>query len=89
MFIELYTCCGLCCLCIDTNCSNQQKEKNPLFQKNLKGKVIFIRHGETNYNIDFSKKGAKIKGDIHYIDGHLNSTGERQAINSSKNFKLY
>ena len=39
---------------------NQQKDKNPLFQKNLKGKVIFIRHGETNYNIDFSKKGASI-----------------------------
>ena len=65
-----------------------KKINNPLYAKNLSGKIIFIRHGETDYNIDFSKKGAKIKGDIHYIDGHLNSTGERQAINSSKNFKL-
>lgn len=64
------------------------KNSHPLFEKNLKGKIIFIRHGETNYNIDFSKKGPKIKGDMHYIDGHLNATGERQAINSSKNFKL-
>ena len=65
-----------------------KKPKNPLFSKDLKGKVIFIRHGETNYNVDFIKKGFKIKGDIQYIDGHLNKTGERQALNSSKNFKL-
>jgi len=66
---------------------NQQKIKNPLFQKNLKGKVIFIRHGETNYNIDFNKKGISIKADTQYIDGHLNATGEQQALKASKNFE--
>ena len=61
---------------------------NPLYSKNLKGKIIFIRHGETNYNTDFTKKGIKIKYDLTYIDGHLNSTGERQAINASKKYTL-
>lgn len=63
-----------------------KKLQNPLFEKNLKGKIIFIRHGETNYNVDLKKKGFKIKGDIKYIDGHLNVTGERQAVNCSTNF---
>ena len=63
-----------------------KKLQNPLFEKNLKGKIIFIRHGETNYNADLKKKGFKIKGDIKYIDGHLNITGERQAVNCSTNF---
>ena len=66
----------------------EKKPQNLLYSKDLRGKIIFIRHGETNYNIDFSKKGFKIKGDIQYIDGHLNIKGERQAINSAKNFKL-
>ena len=65
-----------------------KKQINPLYAKNLKGKIIFIRHGETNYNIDFAKKGVKIKSDLKYIDGHLNSTGERQAINASKKYQL-
>ena len=65
-----------------------KKQINPLYAKNLKGKIIFIRHGETNYNIDYNKKGLKIKSDLAYIDGHLNSNGERQAINASKNYKL-
>ena len=64
-----------------------KKPNNPLFSKNLKGKIIFIRHGETNYNIDFNIKGIKIKGDKQYIDGHLNATGERQAMRCSQNFK--
>lgn len=65
-----------------------KKPHNPLFSKGLKGKVIFIRHGETNYNIDCLKKGFIIKGDIKYIDGHLNAKGENQAINSSKYYKF-
>ena len=65
-----------------------KKQINPLYAKNLKGKIIFIRHGETNYNIDFTKKGLKIKSDLKYIDGHLNATGERQAINASKKYQL-
>ena len=64
-----------------------KKNENPIYAKNLNGKIIFIRHGETNYNIDFNKKGFKIKGDLKYIDGHLNSTGERQALNSAKKYK--
>ena len=66
---------------------NDKNISNQLYAKNLKGKIIFIRHGETNYNSDFSKKGFKIKGDLKYIDGHLNATGERQAINSAGKFK--
>lgn len=65
-----------------------KKQINPSYAKNLNGKIIFIRHGETKYNIDYMKKGFKIKSDLAYIDGHLNSTGERQAINASKNYKL-
>ena len=60
---------------------------NKIFAKNLDGKVIFIRHGETDYNIDFSKKGSKIKYDINYLDGHLNSNGQKQAEKTSELFK--
>ena len=60
---------------------------NKIFAKNLVGKIIFIRHGETDYNIDFSKKGSKIKYDINYLDGHLNSNGQKQAEKSSELFK--
>ena len=60
---------------------------NKIFAKNLDGKIIFIRHGETDYNIDFSKKGSKIKYDINYLDGHLNSNGQKQAEKSSELFK--
>jgi len=63
---------------------NDKKTNNLLFAKNLNGKIIFIRHGETNYNIDYNKKGFKIKGDMDYLDGHLNSMGEQQALNASK-----
>ena len=63
------------------------KKEAPVFEKNLKGKIIFIRHGETNYNIDAITKGVEIKGDMKYIDGHLNASGEIQAIKSSKKFK--
>ena len=36
-----------------------KKNENPIYAKNLNGKIIFIRHGETNYNIDFNKKNLK------------------------------
>ena len=60
---------------------------NRIFAKNLDGKIIFIRHGETDYNIDFGKKESKIKYDINYLDGHLNSNGQKQAEKSSELFK--
>ena len=63
-----------------------KSSSNPIFAKNLEGKIIFIRHGETDYNIDINKKGSKIKFDINYLDGHLNSNGEKQAENSSDKF---
>ena len=62
---------------------DNKSSNNKIFEKNLDGKIIFIRHGETDYNIDFSKKGAKIKYDINYLDGHLNSNGKKQAEKSS------
>ena len=63
-----------------------KSSSNPIFAKNLEGKIIFIRHGETDYNIDINKKGSKIKFDINYLDGHLNSNGEKQAEKSSDKF---
>ena len=41
--------------------NKNSSNSHPIFAKNLQGKIIFIRHGETDYNMDFSKKGAKIK----------------------------
>ena len=60
---------------------------NKIYLKNLTGKVIFLRHGETDYNKDINKKGAKIKYDINYLDGHLNLNGKRQAEKASLLFK--
>ena len=65
---------------------NNKSSSNPIFAKNLEGKIIFIRHGETDYNIDIVKKGSKIKFDINYLDGHLNTNGEKQAEKSSNIF---
>ena len=65
---------------------NNKSSSNHIFSKNLDGKIIFIRHGETDYNIDINKKGSKIKFDINYLDGHLNSNGQKQAEKSSKLF---
>lgn len=67
--------------------NKNSSNSHPIFAKNLQGKIIFIRHGETDYNMDFSKKGAKIKYDIKYLDGHLNSNGCKQAEKSSELFK--
>ena len=67
--------------------NNIKTSKNPIFKKDLGGKIIFIRHGETDYNIDFAKKGAKIKYDINYLDGHLNSNGIKQAEKTAEIFK--
>ena len=65
---------------------NNKSSSNPIFAKNLEGKIIFIRHGETDYNVDIVKKGSKIKFDINYLDGHLNTNGEKQAEKSSNIF---
>ena len=66
---------------------NNQSTTNPIFAKNLEGKIIFIRHGETDYNKDLNKKGPKIKYDINYLDGHLNINGQKQAEKASELFK--
>ena len=57
---------------------NNHSINRPIFAKNLEGKIIFIRHGETEYNKDLNKKGSKIKYDINYLDGHLNLTGQNK-----------
>ena len=67
--------------------SNNLSNSNHIFVKNLEGKIIFIRHGETDYNKDLSKKGPKIKYDINYLDGHLNLNGQKQAEKASELFK--
>ena len=66
---------------------NNHSINRPIFAKNLEGKIIFIRHGETEYNKDLNKKGSKIKYDINYLDGHLNLTGQKQAEKASELFK--
>ena len=68
---------------------NNKSSSNSIFAKNLEGKIIFIRHGETDYNKDINKKGAKIKFDINYLDGHLNYNGQKQAEKSSELFKNF
>ena len=66
--------------------NGKNHSSHSIFSKNLEGKFIFIRHGETDYNINFNKN-PKIKYDIKYLDGHLNLTGQKQAEKASENFK--
>ena len=51
-----------------------------LYEKNIDGKFIYIRHGETQYNHN-SKTIAKkiIKVDPQYLDSHLSQKGINQA----------
>ena len=55
-----------------------------VFSKNLNGKIIYIRHGETDYNKFLKSKGKSIKYDINYIDSPINKKGEQQALDASK-----
>jgi broad specificity phosphatase PhoE len=63
-----------------------------LYEKNSLGKFLYIRHGETNYNKNFSKyKPNKIRTDKDYIDCNLNSIGIAQAKKIKKlieNFEI-
>ena len=54
-----------------------------VFSKNLNGKIIYIRHGETDYNKFLKSKGKSIKYDINYIDSPINKKGEQQALDAS------
>ena len=58
-----------------------------IFSKNLNGKIIYIRHGETDYNKFLKSKGKSIKYDINYIDSPVNKKGEQQAIDASQKLK--
>ena len=63
------------------------------FSKDLKGKLLLMRHAQTNFNIDRSKKDRQTNPD--YIDCKLNDKGitqskEKQAVLNSLSFeKVY
>ena len=61
-----------------------------LYEKNTLGKFLYIRHGETDYNKDYSKyKPNKIRTDKDYIDRKLNSNGISQAQKIKKLIKNF
>lgn len=64
------------------------KKHNLLYTKNTKGKFLFLRHGETNYNKDSAKiKQSVIKINVKYLDCPLNEKGIQQAKLASENIK--
>ena len=56
---------------------NEIKEPTELYSRNLEGKLLFMRHGETNFNIDKNYKKRKVNKT--YIDCRLNEKGIEQA----------
>lgn len=68
------------------NLPSDNKPPNKIYEKNLESKIIFIRHGETDYNKYLKSKGKSIKYDKNYIDSPLNSQGEKQTATASKKF---
>ena len=58
-----------------------------LYSRNLHGKFLFIRHGQTDYNVDSTKiELKKIRCMEKYLDCPLNSTGRLQAEEGGINF---
>ena len=56
---------------------NSHKTKNPYYSKDLNGKLLFMRHGQTNFNND--KDTIARRTNINYVDCRLNSRGIIQA----------
>lgn len=60
-------------------------ENNTLYGLNTKGKVLYVRHGETYYNQESKKnKSLLVKTNPIYIDSNLTSQGIFQAKEVSK-----
>ena len=58
-----------------------------MYERNLNGKFLLIRHGETDYNIATSDGDYfKSRYEPKYFDTHLTQDGIKQAENASKNF---
>jgi len=56
---------------------NEIKKPTELYRRDLEGKLLFMRHGETNFNIDKNNKKRRVNKD--YIDCRLNEKGIEQA----------
>lgn len=68
-----------------SNSSNleQMKSKKPekLYEKNAKGTYLYIRHGETNYNVILQQLGKEVAGvNPLYLDMPLNEQGIKQSL---------
>ena len=53
-------------------------DSNPYYSKDLKEKLLFMRHGQTDFNAD--KHIIARRTNIKYIDCQINSKGIKQAI---------
>jgi len=60
-----------------TKIKNEIKKPTELYRRDLEGKLLFMRHGETNFNIDKNNKKRRVNKD--YIDCRLNEKGIEQA----------
>lgn len=56
---------------------NEIKKPTELYSRDLEGKLLFMRHGETNFNIDKNNKKRRVNK--KYIDCRLNEKGIEQA----------
>ena len=68
---------------------NEQSIITKMYDKTLNGKIILMRHGETEFNKQFTYTGVKVKYDPKYLDSHLNSNGIKQATKASQKFKNF
>jgi len=55
----------------------RKSQKLQCYSKDIKGKLLFMRHGETYFNADKRKNNRKVN--INYIDCKLNQKGIQQA----------
>lgn len=73
---------------------NKSKIPSPMYERNTKGPILYIRHGQTHFNkwgIDYhSELGAMEK--LEFLDCPLNSHGQQQASDLApkvKEIKVY
>ena len=57
----------------------KENKNNPYYNKDLNGKLLFMRHGETVYNADAHKDPIDCLINPNYIDSQLNQVGINQA----------
>ena len=77
--IIIYLDYGLRAIIIKINTENKNTKINPYYSKDLNGKILFMRHGETVYNADAHKDPIDCLLNPNYIDSKLNQVGINQA----------